>query len=97
MWKRIGNKKVRKSGNGNIFQNLIKIVVNLFGQFFLTFCYAADPEIFSCMGQFFFLQRRRNKTQISLATYNLASNWLVTQETSPCVTPGPKEKYSKLG
>ena len=27
----------------------------------------------------------------------LASNWLVTPETSPCVTPGQKEKYSKLG
>ena len=54
MWKRIGNKKIRKSGNGNVFQNLIKIIVNLIGEKNITFFYAADPEILSCMGQFFF-------------------------------------------
>ena len=37
MRKRIGNKKIRKSGNGNVFQNLIKIVVNLFGKKVLLF------------------------------------------------------------
>ena len=30
MRKRIGNKKIRKSGNGNVFQNLLKIGVNIF-------------------------------------------------------------------
>ena len=33
MRKRIGNKKIRKSGNGNVFQNLIKIGVNIFEKF----------------------------------------------------------------
>ena len=30
MQKRIGSKKLRKVGNGNVFQNLIQIVVNIF-------------------------------------------------------------------
>ena len=38
---------------GIVFQNLIKIVINLFGKKIITFFYAADPDILSCMGQFF--------------------------------------------
>ena len=38
-----------------------------------------------------------NKTQISLASFFFALNWLVTPETSPCVTPGQKLKCFKLG
>ena len=53
MRKRIGKKKIRKSGNGNVSQNLIKIVVNLFWEKNITFFYAADPEMLPCMGQFF--------------------------------------------
>ena len=44
MLKKIGNKKIRKSGNGNVFQNRIKII---------TFFYPADLEILSCIGHFF--------------------------------------------
>ena len=32
MRKRLGNNKLRKSGNGNVFRNLIKIVFNIFGE-----------------------------------------------------------------
>ena len=32
MRKRIGSKEIGKSGNGNVFQNLMQIVVNLFGK-----------------------------------------------------------------
>ena len=45
--------KIRKSGNVNVFQNLIKIVVNLFGKKVDIFLYTADPEILSYMRQFF--------------------------------------------
>ena len=45
--------EIRRSENGNVFQNLIKIGVNLFGEKIYYFFYAADPEILSCMGQFF--------------------------------------------
>ena len=37
-------------------------------------------------------KKKTKKTQISLATYLFAKNWLVTPESSPCVTPGQKEK-----
>ena len=53
MRKRIGNKKIGKSGNGNVFQNLLKIVFHLFGKKNYYFFYAADPEFLSCMDQFF--------------------------------------------
>ena len=55
--------KKRKSGNGNVFKNLIKIVVNLFGKTIISFFYAADPEIFSCMGQFF---NKEGETRLKL-------------------------------
>ena len=32
MWKRIWSKKIRKNGNGNVFQKLIKTVDNIFGK-----------------------------------------------------------------
>ena len=67
MQKRIGSKKLRKVGNGNIFQNLIPMVVNLFkNKSYYFFCNAADPEILSYM-DWFFIQRKADKTQISLA------------------------------
>ena len=54
MRKRIGSKKIGKSGNGNVFQNLMKIVVNFFGKKIIKKnFYAADPEILSCTSQFF--------------------------------------------
>ena len=37
MGKRIENKKIRKSGNVTVFQNLIQIVVNLFGKKIIPF------------------------------------------------------------
>ena len=54
MRKRKGSKKLGKSGNGNVFQNLMKIVVNFFEEkYYKFFFYAADPEILSCTSQFF--------------------------------------------
>ena len=53
MRKRIGSKEIGKSGNVNVFQNLIKIVVNLFGKKNYKKNYAADPEILSCISLFF--------------------------------------------
>ena len=53
MRKRIGSKEIGKSGNGNVFQNLMKIVVNLFGKKIKkNFC-AVDPKIWSCISHFF--------------------------------------------
>ena len=40
MQKRIGSKEIGKSGNGNVFQNLMKIVVNLFGKKMIFFYFA---------------------------------------------------------
>ena len=53
MRQRIVSKEIGKSGNGNVFQNLMKIVVNLFGKKSYFFLCAADPKILSCIGQFF--------------------------------------------
>ena len=46
MRKRIGSKKIRKSGNVNVFQKLIKIAVSLFGEKKYYFVCEADPEIY---------------------------------------------------
>jgi hypothetical protein len=34
---RIGSKKIRKNGNGNVFQNLMKTVADFFGKKLLIF------------------------------------------------------------
>ena len=51
-----------KYGNGNVFQNLIKIIVNLYGEKLLLF-YAAESEILTCMGQFF---KKEGETRLKL-------------------------------
>ena len=45
----------------------MKVVVNLFGKQIVNFLYAADPEVLSCMGQFFNKEGEK-KTQIGLVT-----------------------------
>ena len=51
------NKKVRKSGNGNVFQNLIKIVVNLVGEFFFFFFMQQIQKYFLVWVKFFFTKK----------------------------------------
>ena len=53
MQNRIGSKKIRKDGNGNFFQNLIRTVANLFGKKKqLIFFNGAYPETLSFMSYF---------------------------------------------
>ena len=44
MRKRIGSKEIGKSENGNVFQNLMKIVVNLFGRKKYNFVLRSRPK-----------------------------------------------------
>ena len=74
--KRIGSKEIGKIGNGNIFQNLTKIVVNFFGKKLYIFFLCSRPKNL-VLYKSVFKQRRGKKTQISLVTYFFALNWLV--------------------
>ena len=85
---RIGSKKIRKKGNGNAFQNLMKSVADLFGKkiqiFFLT-------KLTLC------LHKKGLKSSNNYKKLFVVKKWLVTPETSPCVTPGQIGKDLKLG
>ena len=43
---------MRKNGNGNVFQNLMKTVADLFGKKLQIFLNKAHPEILSHMSKF---------------------------------------------
>jgi hypothetical protein len=53
------------------------------------FICAADPKILSCISQFF-SKEGGTRLKLVLQPIFVALNWLVTPETSPCVTPGQK-------
>ena len=53
MRKRKGNKKTRKSGNGNVFQNIIKFGVNLFEKNIIIFFLRSRPRNLVLYGSVF--------------------------------------------
>ena len=60
MRKRIGSKKIGKSGNGNVFQNLMKIVVNFVGKKIIKKKFTQQTQK-SCLVQVSFLTKKGKK------------------------------------
>ena len=78
MRKGIGNKKIRKSGNGNVFQKLIKIVVNLFGKKILLFFVQQTQKSYHVWASFLTKKREQdpNYSCNQIFGFELAGNSL---------------------